>query len=301
MTHRRVVGVDWGSSSFRCYLLREDGFDVLETGDWGITRFTGAEQMAAHLDAVLDRHQLTSATVLLSGMITSRSGWVQTPYLPVPVEADDLVTNVLVMQRGDRELRFLPGVRADDGVDAELMRGEEVELIGLASTAPLHVGTVVLPGTHSKWVRLREGVVLDFQTFVTGELYELMQTHSLAADFVVTGSDDPEAFDDGVRSALADDAAHGGLLRLLFRVRTRGILQPASRGSLRSYLSGLMIGSELRGGLARGRLASGVVVVGADRLAARYRRAFCIAGVRADAPSSRDLAAVGLQRLAWGS
>ena len=284
MTGRIVL--DWGTSAFRAALVAEDG-RVLDrrAAALGIRFSQGTDFEAAMRGEIgpwLDAHP--GARVYAAGMIGSRNGWVEVPYVACPADAPALANGVRRLKLGDgREMVFLPGVtcRRAGGV-ADVMRGEETQVAGLGHETP---ATVVLPGTHSKWVHVADGRIMAFQSFVTGELYDLLATHSFVAG--ARGRDegrlDRQAFDRGLAAGESDDAATGGLLSRLFGVRARMLTGEVAPEAVGDFLSGLLIGAEFREARAAGWLDGGrpVMLVGSATLVERYRRAASTVGIDA--------------------
>jgi 2-dehydro-3-deoxygalactonokinase len=246
------------------------------------------------------------ANVVASGMVGSRQGWVETPYLPCPVDLSNIARELVLRRIGERSVAFTPGVTrvARDGVP-DVMRGEEVQVLG--SLDQLGDGWCVLPGTHSKWVLVEAGRVVWFATFMSGELFDVLVQHSV----LTLGKEQPEpadadgsaAFLRGVDYALGLDAESGGFLKRLFSTRSLVARGELSKPEAREYLSGLIIGGELREALAslpgsarsRGAVRSApgsVLLLGSGELARRYARAFERAGIEA-VTGAEDAAAFG--------
>lgn len=302
MTRVPLAGIDWGTSSLRVFDLTSDPPRQLCDRPDGIRHFSGRDGYGDYLDRLLDDLGIQPATVVMSGMITSQQGWVETPYVPTPAALADLAAAALRRDVGDRAAWFLPGVShsTDGGVD--VMRGEETQIVG---TQGIDAGsddsgpevTILLPGTHAKWAAVESGAIVGFATFVTGELYDLASRHSVIASVIDGDTYDTAAFDDGVDVGLVDPQRSGGLLRTLFSVRTRGLVDPSTRSGLASYLSGLLIGSEIAGA-ARWRTGEGpVLIVGQGALVDSYRWALDRAGIPA-AAAATGAAGVGLRRIA---
>jgi len=166
------IGIDWGSTSFRAYLF-DANYDIHETlcTQDGIKN-TPREQFASTLQKLIGHWFEPSAKIILSGMVTSRLGWVETPYLPVPTDVKALLehairTPMVKHQPKDVQLVFLPGL-CQHTPHADVIRGEELQLFGVSDTADHSI--VVMPGTHSKWATLKEHRVESFQTIMTGGL-----------------------------------------------------------------------------------------------------------------------------------
>ena len=291
-----MIAVDWGTSSLRAYRLDAAGA-VLEqrSATAGLLACQGRfEPMLAQ--------QLTGwddELIVMAGMIGSRNGWHEVPYVACPAGLKEIASGLCVVAAESlpgRRVFIAPGLshRPDAGAP-EVMRGEETQLLGLfdeLSGAGPH--TVCLPGTHSKWARVGAGRIHAFHTAMTGELYAVLVQHSLLGALMDpeagAAHDDTTAFELGVHTS----ADAGGLPSHLFSVRTRGLFGELSATQLPSYLSGLLIGHELQGLLAG---AQQVHLIGSEALVQRYRRALALRGVNAHG-HGEALAARGLYRLA---
>lgn len=236
------IGCDWGTTNFR---LRWLGASVprefkSDDGTAKLAALPGdrAERFRSVLEHGLD--QLGAPRefpVIISGMASSSIGWKELPYATLPFRIDG--RNVIWAALGDR-VCLISGLRSENDV----MRGEETEILGLyeslGSSAPSHA-VVVLPGTHSKHVEVRDGAIVGFRTFMTGEVFDLMARQSVLRHSVEVDSEwIPEMFVEGVKACVGQP-----LLSVLFQVRTRQVLRKLSPPSNTSFLSGLLIGSEL--------------------------------------------------------
>ena len=230
--------------------------------------------------------------VLACGMVGARRGWIEAPYAQTPCAALDPGRAVRAPVRDPRlAVWVLPGLSQID--PADVMRGEETQIAGLLTREPDFDGTVCLPGTHSKWVRLKDGRVLAFRTMMTGELFGLLSRQSVlrlsttpndAADW------DEAGFDDGVREGLS---APGAGLAGLFSIRARGLMQSESQASAKARLSGLLIGSEVAA-MEPHWNGQDLVIVGAPELVALYQRALVHAGAKVRMVAADDLVLLGL-------
>lgn len=291
-----MIAVDWGTSSLRLYRMANDGrVRERRRSDQGAMACAGrfGEVLAQEIAGWDD------ADILLCGMVGGRGGWHEMPYLPCPAGNHDLA---LGMQRfqppgfDDRVLWLMPGLRDMSDPVPDVMRGEETQLAALLDTLPGGSHLVCLPGTHSKWVAVDGGQVQRIATAMTGELYALLRQHSILGRLMPVDevSFDGSAFDAGLeRSAEA-----GGLLHHLFGVRTTGLFQQFSESALPSYLSGLLIGHELRasGLLSQAPRPVQVHLIGNDRLLMSYAHALATLGVGVQR-HPEDLAARGLHAL----
>jgi 2-dehydro-3-deoxygalactonokinase len=287
----RMIGVDWGTTSLRAYRIGPDGA-VLDRVDkpGGILTVPAGGFPDALRDAV-GAWLPDDARVLLCGMVGSRQGWVEAPYLPCPAGAGEIAAATIAIPFHGAEVRLVPGLTTSDadGIP-DVMRGEETKLVALAGTMPDAV--VCMPGTHSKWATLRGGRVTGFTTHMTGEVFGALAQHTILARTSVDGPEQPQAFARGVARA----RQKGGLLHHLFGARTLHLMDRLEQAETRSFLSGLLIGHELGAALAETH-ATRVDIVGASGLAAHYAAALGLFGaeVRAHDP---DLVAAGLHRIA---
>lgn len=266
----RLIALDWGTTSLRAYLLGEAGA-VLErrAEPFGILQVPG-RNFAAVLHGILAewRAHAPDLPLLAAGMIGSAQGWIEAPYVDVPADGNTVAAR-LVTEPGTG-LRIVPGL-AQRGVRPDVMRGEETQLFGamLASPALARGGTVVLPGTHSKWVRTAGGRIERFTTYMTGELYSVLRGHSILgrlADSAVPATTAPgPAFRRGVRVARGAEA---GLSSVLFSARSAVLVGDLPAADSLEYLSGLLIGDEVRAALSAEERP--VAIVGEQALCDRY-------------------------------
>ncbi|MFA7664875.1 MAG: 2-dehydro-3-deoxygalactonokinase [Burkholderiaceae bacterium] len=299
----RLIALDWGTSSLRGWLLAADG-QVLERreGALGILNLAHADFRSAFesfcagwLDAD------PGLPVIAAGMIGSRQGWAEAPYIETPASLADLADGLLALDsRAGRPFRIVPGLvsRPADGT-ADVLRGEETQVFGALAGAPAGERLFVLPGTHSKWVATRGLAVTGFRTCMTGELYAVMRQYAILGRLceepaIADGPGQLAAFDDGVALGLARPGAIG---HLLFTVRSQGLLGLRPADCLPAYLSGLLIGAEIGDGLASFAPTAPPCIIASPALAARYHRAFARAGIDTD-EAAGEPACAGLLALA---
>ena len=297
----QLVALDWGTTSLRAYRIGPDGA-VLDTraAPLGILKvpdgdFDGTfDQIAGPwLDAS------PTAPVIACGMIGSRQGWVEAPYVPCPAGVADLAARLTPHDtRRGRTVWFVPGVnRFDaDGV-GDVIRGEETQIVGAGGS-----GVFLLPGTHSKWVWVEDGRLTWFATFMTGEVFAVLRDHSILGRLMSGDAHDGEAFRRGLDYAWREGPAAGGLLKRLFSARTLGLFGHMAAPALPAYLSGLLIGSEIDEACGCIAAASGtppqrITVVGGVALAARYEEALVARGLAAERRGEETTTA-GLARIA---
>lgn len=295
-----LVAVDWGTSALRAARLNAHG-QVLEERalPHGILSIP-AKGFATFFEATFaDWTGAEGIFYLISGMAGSKQGWVEAPYCPCPAGFDE-VTAALTWIEPQR-IAIVPGLSCEHGHAPDVMRGEEVQIFGAIELTGLRDGLFVLPGTHSKWAQVQNGRVTTFRTYMTGEFYSLLSQHSILAKTMPADADAPfdaDAFAQGVTVAQAG----AGLLHTAFSARTLSLFSRMSATALPSYLSGLVIGEELRlqkpdaPGPAPGA-GSDVVLIGSGTLTARYSQALAVQGVRSRTLGS-EAAWAGLHALA---
>jgi 2-dehydro-3-deoxygalactonokinase len=287
-----MIAIDWGTSSFRAYRLGPDGtVQEKREAPLGILQLKGAHFAGALESQVGDWEAAGESTILMSGMIGSRQGWSEAPYVECPAGAAELAARLHPVEWRGKTLWIVPGlvVGRTTGVP-DVMRGEETQLIGVLAGLGTGNHTVCLPGTHSKWARIAGGRIASFRTHMTGEMFAVLKQHSILGRLMAEGPHDDTAFDAGL--GRAGDA--GGLLYHLFGTRTRGLFDQLSATALASYLSGLLIGHELQ---AESTASPIVHVLGSAHLTQRYVRALQRLGRKALALDS-DAVVTGLFQLA---
>lgn len=293
-----MIAVDWGTSSLRAYRLDANGIVIEQRrADLGILACQG--NFAAALAAQIEGW--TDTDIMLSGMIGSRNGWIEMPYLDCPAGIPELAAGMTRMEAPEfpgRALWFVPGVaNGSDTETPDVMRGEETQLCGLLDTMSQGTHMICLPGTHSKWVTVREGRITSFATAMTGEVYAILRQHSILGKLMSGDASrfDAYAFDAGLRRS----AQPGGLLHHLFGVRTAGLFQRFTETALPSYLSGLLIGHEVHASelLTRMPRPAQVHLIGSDRLLSAYAHALLSLGIGVQR-HSEQLAASGIYRIA---
>jgi 2-dehydro-3-deoxygalactonokinase len=272
-----LVAVDWGTSSLRGARL-DDGGRVLEerTAPQGILTVP-AGQFASVFDSLFsDWMQPAGSFCLISGMAGSQQGWAEAPYEACPADLSRLAKRLHWIEK-DR-IAIVPGLCDRSGGVPDVMRGEEVQIFGAMRLTGITTGLFVLPGTHNKWATVRDGQVAGFRTCMTGEFYAVLTQHSILARTLQADAPlDESAFLRGV--AVADNGE--GLLHNAFGARTLALFKEMSAPALASYLSGVLIGEELRAQPLKG--GQDVVLIGTSALTTRYALALRTFGVGARA------------------
>jgi 2-dehydro-3-deoxygalactonokinase len=274
MTNTDPVGllVDWGTSNVRAWSVARDGAVIASVqSSAGISRVADGNFSAAFDDLTI---QLTSTPLptLMSGMIGSRQGWIEAPYLKCPVSLDDLALQLTPVPEAPH-IRIVPGVhlQTDTGRN-DVMRGEEVQIAGVIELASSSEEQLIcLPGTHSKWAHVDNGMLTDFATSMTGEVFAAMCNHTILGALLPNDDDSSSditsaGFDEG----LIRSGESGGVLHHLFGVRAEGLFDTIPARDLRGYLSGILIGHEVRDMLTQRSDSGPVIVVGEAQLAEHY-------------------------------
>ena len=284
-----LIGIDWGTSSLRAFLIGTQG-EVLDS----VTTGEGIMQIPdRNFDAVFDGlvgsfPSNAGLPIVVSGMITSRNGWVETPYVTMPTGPEHSAQSLVRHQSQSGALiHFVTGATTEHISGPDVMRGEETQIIGSAALG-LSDGVFVMPGTHSKWVHVALGKIQDFATYMTGEVFASLKDHTILGTLMEMSDFDLSAFQKGV-SAAQDRRAN--LLHDLFHVRTLPLMGKLKETETADFLSGLLIGTEIVAALKKNE-AKRVTIVGRNDLADRYEIALQSVGISCQrAPD--DIAAKG--------
>jgi len=274
----RFAGVDWGTSSFRAWLFDDDGRVLNEVRAADGLLAVGERRFADVLETHLARLGADARTpAVMCGMVGSRTGWVEADYLDAPVALGEIGRLAIRVEDAARPVHILPGIAQRDAVEPDVMRGEETQLLGVVAEG-YRTGLVCMPGTHSKWVRLDEGAVAGFSTFMTGELFALLRSRSILAK-AVEGEDAVDAAGDAFRGAVRRALDAPALLTgRLFSVRAGWLLHGREPKEGLAVLSGLLIGLELAGAAERGGSLDGCVLLADGAARALYTSALAVAG-----------------------
>jgi 2-dehydro-3-deoxygalactonokinase len=294
-----MIGVDWGTTSFRAYRIARDGSirdqrssrrGILNVPD-GKFSDTLREEIGPWL-AAGEEH------VLLSGMIGSRQGWREAPYVRCPAGPAEIAAALVDIAFEWARVKLVPGLSGTDpsGV-AEVMRGEETQVIGVPALLSAG-GLACLPGTHSKWVRVEGGRIVSFSTHMTGETFGALRGYTILGRTMRDGPANGAPFDAGLRRSTEP----GGLLHHIFGVRAQTLTGSLEETDAPAYLSGILIGHEVGAALAETPGAV-VQVIGAPELTALYARAITARGGFAERhdgeAAARGLWMIG-QHADWG-
>jgi 2-dehydro-3-deoxygalactonokinase len=292
----RFIVADWGTTRFRGYLVEgetildrvasDEGVSALKTGQH---REVFSKRCGAWLEAE------PAAPVLLVGMVGSREGWTVAPYAECPADAAAIARAMIPVELGNgRQAHIVPGLTCAPAPGAaDVMRGEETLVLG----AGVADGLVCLPGTHPKWILMREGRIERFATYMTGEMYALLREHSMIGR-PATEPGDPAGFAMGLEAARRNEGeTRVGLLHLLFGARAAVVSGRMATALLGPYLSGLLTGDEIAGALAQFPGASEVTIVADAPRADLYVDALGQRGIATRVRAPEEALIAGLARI----
>jgi len=274
MKQAAYVAVDWGTSSFRLWLVDRAGNVLGERrgpeGMMAASKLGFAAVLQSHLEAV---GAAPGLPVVVCGMAGARQGWVEAGYVDTPARLASILKHAVPVPGQGRDIRILPGIAQRDPKAPDVMRGEETQLLGALGVDAAGEAVVCMPGTHSKWVRANGETVDRFATFMTGELFDVISRETILSH-AVTGADqadDIDAFRSAVTAAFETPSLSANLL---FQVRSGQLLYGGTPASAREKISGTLIGLELAAGLAGDIPGAGITLVASGRLQTLYQLAF---------------------------
>jgi 2-dehydro-3-deoxygalactonokinase len=286
------IALDWGTSSFRAYLLGGDGA-IQETiaAPHGILAVKDAafdETLESHIG-----HWNKALPIMASGMITSRQGWVELPYVACPANLKSIAAAIHPhTSKQGRKLFFIAGIsyRSPNGIP-DVIRGEETQVLGASQGGTEYF---VTPGTHSKWIDVSNGEIKSFSTYMTGEVFALLKNHSILGRLMTGETSNPAAFEQGVRTGLKEPA---GFLHHIFSTRTLALFNEMPTDSLSSYLSGQVIGTEIAHAIAKNMATAQYRILATPALGDHYMKAMMIAGLKVSY-GEPDVVVKGLRKIA---
>jgi 2-dehydro-3-deoxygalactonokinase len=287
------LAIEWTSAAFHAFLLAADGTLLGQRQEARGVNHIADGGFEAVLREIVGDWTAEASRIYLSGMITSRNGWVETPYAATPASLSDIAAGAVVRHiEGLPPLIFLPGISVRDPL-ADMMRGEELKVFGAMGR---NGGLVALPGAHTKWVSVRDGRIEQFATYMSGEVAALLKSNSLVSKLIPAQSaDNPEAFLRGVRLA-RDRRIGGNILRRTFSARSLVLFEELLPADISDYLSGLMIAAEINEAIEEYSSPDRqVTLIGAPALCQRYSLALREAGMTSSMVENAGLA--GFQAL----
>jgi 2-dehydro-3-deoxygalactonokinase len=260
----KFLSCDWGTSSFRLRLVLAGTLHIIaeEKNEQGIAAtyrqweqggsiVTERERFYTH---IIQHHiaslsaktnlVLDGVPVILSGMASSTIGLMDMSYKLIPFSLDGGDLEVRVLNTGANPLIIISGAQTDNDV----MRGEETKVVGCASLLPYSDDEqlLLLPGTHPKHIIIKGDRAIGFKTYMTGEFFDLLAmrsilTASLEAGGDINNSENHNSFIAGVKAGQS-----ANLLQAAFMTRTNQVLKKMPKQQNYFYLSGLLIGAELK-------------------------------------------------------
>lgn len=291
-----IIGINWGSSNFRAYRIAADGGLMDECSAAAGIAALDRGGIAAMMQKVAAQWP-TDIPVYASGMIGSTIGWVEVPYVEAPAGCGELSQKVTRADIGGVDVRIVPGIACRHAFDGapDVLRGEEIELLGLIGLGHAD-GLAALPGTHTKWVRLDRGRVIDFFTAMSGEIFDRLAAQGLLASVIEGEATAGTAFLEGVTTG---QARRLGLGSLLFGARARVVRGELARADASSYIRGLLIGSEIADALAAypDLTRSTLPLTGSGPLSRLYAAALAANGIGSRIIDSREACRRGFRVL----
>ncbi len=276
---RKLLAVDWGTSSLRGALLNCEGV-VLEKRAFPQGILQVAHGQSQHVFEQRFGDWINADTLsLISGMAGSRQGWREAPYCPCPSGFQDIAQHLQWIDK-DR-IGIVPGLSTWNDDTPDVMRGEEIQIFGALSAQQIQTAQFVLPGTHSKWAQVLDGKITSFKTFMTGEFYALLSQHSILAKTCLPDAPlKKEVFLEGVMQSQKP----GGLLHHAFSARSLALFEKLNPAQSSSYISGLLIGEEINSAKAHiQNEGTPLFVLGNGQLTQRYGFAMEALGLNATA------------------
>lgn len=297
MTATALIAIDWGTTSVRAYRVDATGAVLATRGAPLGVQIVQDGRFGDALATVLGDWRDDRAPRIACGMIGSRQGWIEAPYVGSPATLADLVAGVVAIPEG--ALTVVPGVQTRDAYGMpDVMRGEETQISGAVDEREERV-LAALPGTHSKWACVASGRIVDFMTLMTGEMWSVLLKHSILGRLATPAQ--TEGIGPGYAKGVARGLGPGNLAHDMFGARTLALTGELAGDEVADWLSGLMIGREVRNARTwahrHGYDGSRVRLIGDDALVARYELAL----VQADVAVERahpHAAAHGLWRIA---
>lgn len=261
------IAIDWGTTNFRAFLIDANGERIDQVEEpLGLLQIKN-QQFAEALEKILcgwieNYHHLP---IYMAGMIGSAQGWVNVPYVDTPVTVEKLASAVYSLSLPWGSTAYIiPGVcHSHSSQRHDVMRGEEAQCIGLRAAIKRDDFSAVFPGTHSKHITMKNGKLIDFSTYMTGELYSILSQHSILGHSLPKQLESNHAFAKGVTESKTENLSHS-----LFSVRTMRLFKNVKDEHTLNYLSGLLIGYELK------ELQDNhVYIIGNTELGRRYKQA----------------------------
>lgn len=284
------IAVDWGTSNRRAWALGPGGQAREERADSSGLLVVQDRRFAESLEAFLGDWLDSSPRipVVIAGMAGSRMGWAEAPYVAAPAPLADLARNLMKVGRvAGSDCWIVPGVSLDSETQPEVMRGEECQILGALLTRQQSDGAFLLPGTHSKWARVSDRRLIAFRTYITGEMFNLLRQSGTLAQLMTGDGQGEDAFARGVRASGPDTE----LLHRLFSARSLALFGRLEGAEIASYVSGLLIASEMRDAMAAwpDLARTSVICIGSAAILARYGACARLLGLDLQGVDNKDV------------
>lgn len=298
LTRLGFVAIDWGSSRFRAYLVditgntldqvqSDQGIFYCEKGAFENTLWHACKHWLNH------KHKIP---ILMAGMIGSRDGWFETQYLPCPVSIHSLGNSIVqIPDLHSHPVYVVPGISltSSSGLP-DVIRGEETQIFGALDQSLQNNLLVCVPGTHSKWVRVKNNQITRFSTFMTGEVFSVIQQCGSISSLLGECDFNKDTFLAGVDVS----QNKGGLLHHIFSIRARIVSGQKDMVPDKSYLSGMLIGAEIKSAMELYPGVTDMRIIGTDALVHDYSLAFSALGISVTSTGSEKTIVKGLWKLA---
>ena len=239
------IAVDWGTSTFRAYLVQDNKVsDTIETKDGMkfVKNHLFEQTLLTLIDRWLDNDKITE--ILASGMVGSKQGWEEAPYQKTPCNLKNLNYITPSLKDNRISLKIFSGVSQIN--QSDVMRGEETQIAGFLNENPNFNGSICLPGTHSKWVEIKNNNIIKFKTFMTGELFEIISKNSVLIHSIKSEKIDKMELLKSVDKILQKPELFSNAL---FQLRADDLVNSKGPTIYKSRLSGYLLAIELLGSM----------------------------------------------------
>lgn len=275
---KSYIAIDWGSSNLRAYFIQANDRTNQFSSNKGVKNIVDVSEYPLIIKEIITQFGASaSVPILMGGMVGSANGWVNTEYLHCPFSLNSISSQLIPFPEQSEipnSIYLFPGLCISDSSTGThgVMRGEEVQLIGALSQN--NFDFLILPGTHSKWVQVHQpdagaAEIRKFSTIMTGELYEVLMSNSLLGVDSSIGFSD-EGFDKGLSESIRSNA----VIESLFTARSRRLLNALTTEEVPGYLSGMLIGNEVKSQLEKVHSDMKIGVIASSTLTDLYTRAF---------------------------
>ena len=273
------IAADWGTTHMRAWAIGKEGeilaYRESNEGMKDLQQNEFEPVLLRLIESWLDNNKVT--TVMACGMVGAKQGWVETPYLKTPcIPIDNGQLTVATTSDGRIRVNLVPGVMQNK--PADIMRGEETQIAGFININPDFNGVVCLPGTHAKWVSIKDREIKNFKTFMTGELFGVISNHTLIRHSTSIKGWNQTSFEEGVLEGFKNP---GAIASNLFSLRAESIVNNLNRDEARSTLSGLLLGVELNGSQSYWK-NNNVTLIGSELLSNNYSEGIKILGGKSE-------------------